>query len=118
LNFVNFDAITTKYRYFGALAMSPSPRLPPSVSHRLELLARRLRDARKQRRWTQERLAKVAGIGVSTVRAIEYGEAATAIGNYLAMLWALDLDAQLDNLLLPGNTTSTGATSPRLDRNI
>lgn len=91
--------------------------LPPTVNHRLALFARRLRDARKQRRWTQERLAQVAGIGVSTVRAIEHGEPATAIGNYLAMLWALDLDAQLDNLLTSGNVGALAGTPPQMDNN-
>lgn len=95
--------------------MSQSPYLPPDVNHRLELFARRLRDARKLRHWTQERLATVAGIGISTVRAIEHGEPATAIGNYLAVLWALDLDSQLDNLLSVTNATS--APLPQLDNN-
>jgi transcriptional regulator with XRE-family HTH domain len=81
------------------------------------LFAQRLRDARKQRRWTQERLAKVAGIGVSTVRAIERGEAATAIGNYLALMWALDLDAQLDNLVGSSGASSAGTSMADLDTN-
>lgn len=97
--------------------MSQSPNLPATVNHRLALFARRLRDARKQRHWTQERLAKVAGIGVSTVRAIEHGESATAIGNYLAMLWALDLDAQLDNLLASDNVSTAVTALPKLDNN-
>lgn len=97
--------------------MSQSPNLPPAVNYRLALFAQRLRDARKQRRWTQERLAKVAGIGVSTVRAIEHGESATAIGNYLAMLWALDLDAQFDHLLASDNVSTVATAPPKLDNN-
>ena len=67
--------------------------------------------------WTQKRLAQVAGISLSTIRAIEQGKPTTAIGNYLAILWALDLDAQLDNLLGPRSTGAITIAMPKLDNN-
>jgi transcriptional regulator with XRE-family HTH domain len=95
--------------------MNLAASLPPSSQHRLQLLAARLRTARKQRGWTQERLARAASIGLSTVRAIEKGEAATAIGNYLAVLWALDLDSSIDGLASLQRPTSLA--EPVLDNN-
>lgn len=95
--------------------MNLAPSLPPSSQHRLRLLAARLRTARKQRGWTQERLAKTASIGLSTVRAIEKGESATSIGNYLAVMWALDLDSGIDDLASPQRSIPT--VEPVLDNN-
>lgn len=78
-------------------------------------MAARLRTARKQRGWTQERLAKAADIGLSTVRAIEKGEAATSMGNYLAVMWALDLDSGIDRLAIIKQATPL--SEPVLDNN-
>lgn len=96
--------------------MNVSPGLPDETKKRLELFARRLRAARKARGWTQERLATVASLGISTVRAIEHGEASTSIGSYLAVLWALDLDSGIDQLV-PTDLAAASMGSTPIDTN-
>ncbi|WP_042797836.1 helix-turn-helix domain-containing protein [Achromobacter insolitus] len=96
--------------------MNISPGLPAETKKRLELFAGRLRAARKARGWTQERLATVASIGISTVRAIEHGEPTTAIGSYLAVLWALDLDGGIDQLI-PADLAAANIGSTPIDTN-
>ena len=85
--------------------------LPPETSHRLALFARRLQRAREERRWTQDRLTRVADLDISTFQSVEMGDPAIPIGAYLAVLWALDLDADIDNLAppatLPANPIDT-----------
>jgi len=93
--------------------MNVSPGLPAETKKRLELFAGRLRAARKARGWTQERLATAASVGISTIRAIEHGEASTSIGSYLAVLWALDLDSGIDQLVPADVAASVG--SPPID---
>lgn len=85
--------------------------LPPETSHRLALFARRLQRAREERRWTQDCLTRVADLDISTVQSVEMGDPAIPIGAYLAVLWALDLVAGMDNLAppttLPANPIDT-----------
>lgn len=72
--------------------------LPTETSHRLALFAQRLRRVREERRWSQVRLAKVADLELPTVLSVERGDPTIPIGAYCAVLWALDLDADIDNL--------------------
>lgn len=70
--------------------------LPDPVPKCLTLFGQRLRAFREQRRWSQERLATAAGIHLSDVQAAENGDPKVAIGCYAAILWALDLDSDID----------------------
>jgi transcriptional regulator with XRE-family HTH domain len=48
-------------------------------------------EARKRRRWTQEELARKAGITRQTLMKIERGNLGTALTAYIAVLWAMGL---------------------------
>nr|WP_278484560.1 helix-turn-helix domain-containing protein [Achromobacter insolitus] len=72
--------------------------LPTETSHRLALFAKRLRRVREERRWSQVRLAKVADLELPTILSVERGDPTIPIGAYFAVLWALGLDADIDNL--------------------
>lgn len=113
---IEISAKPLKTTIFGVNAMNKAPGLAPETKKRLTLFAGRLRAARKARGWTQERLATVAGLGVSTVRAVEHGEPTPAMGSYLAILWALDLDSAVD-LLVPPDLSNGGSGSPSIDTN-
>lgn len=70
--------------------------LPNPVPKCLTLFGQRLATFREQRRWSQERMANVAGIHLSDVQAAESGDPKVAIGCFAAILWALDLDRDID----------------------
>ena len=57
-------------------------------------LGQRLGTARKRRRLTLRDLAAKAGIGYDTLRAVEAGQLQTGLGAYLAVLWAMGLEAE------------------------
>ncbi|MFT7620399.1 MAG: transcriptional regulator with XRE-family HTH domain [Planctomycetota bacterium] len=60
--------------------------------------ARRLRQVRKQNGYSQEQLAKNAGIGVATLRRIEDGQDAQIV-SWLKILRALSMVNAIDELL-------------------
>jgi len=64
---------------------------PIDVRDALRQLGERIAIARKAAEWRQTDLADRAGVGRSTVIEIEKGSPYVAIGNYLAVLWALDI---------------------------
>lgn len=82
--------------------------LPEPVPKYLALFGQRLRMFREDRKWSQERLANVAGIYLSDVQAVESGDPKIALGCYAAILWALDLDADIDRWAtgLPAGTSA------------
>ncbi|MDH0865068.1 helix-turn-helix domain-containing protein [Mitsuaria sp. GD03876] len=61
-------------------------------------LGARISLARRARRLTQPDLAAKAGIGLSTVLAIEKGTPTVQIGSVLMALWALGLEGTFDTL--------------------
>lgn len=65
--------------------------LPHEVQSVLAGLGQKIALARKARRWTQSDLAAKAGIGLTTMVAIEKGEAKVQFAHWLNVLWALDL---------------------------
>lgn len=67
----------------------------------LQALGRRIADARKARNLTQGTLAGIAGIGLSTMVALESGKPGVAMGNLIRAIDAMGLLDQLDQLLLP-----------------
>ncbi|HZV92082.1 MAG TPA: hypothetical protein VFF72_02630 [Caldimonas sp.] len=64
-------------------------------------LGERLTLARKRRRLTLRELAAKAGISYDTARATEAGNLQTGLGAYLAMLWAMGLESEIDGLADP-----------------
>ena len=58
-------------------------------------IGERLAMARKRRRLTLRELAAKAGISYDTARAVEAGNLQTGLGAYLAMLWAMGLEAEI-----------------------
>ncbi|HSV47999.1 MAG TPA: helix-turn-helix domain-containing protein [Ramlibacter sp.] len=77
---------------------SPYPILPGRA---LGALGTRLSQARRARELTQAELARLAGIGVSTLASLEAGDPGVAVGNFVRVLEALGLLGQLDQLLNP-----------------
>ena len=74
---------------------------PFAVKDGARRLGERLALARKRRRITLRELAAKAGIGYDTVRAAEAGNLQTGLGAYLAMLWAMGLESEIDTLADP-----------------
>jgi transcriptional regulator with XRE-family HTH domain len=78
---------------------------PASTPAAIEEMARHLGAnislARRRRHWRQEDLAIKAGISRVTLHKIEHGEISTGLGAYLAVLWALGLDREIDRIATP-----------------
>lgn len=65
--------------------------LPHEVQSVLAGLGHKIALARKARRWTQSDLAAKAGIGLTTMVAIEKGAIKCQFAHWLTVLWALNL---------------------------
>lgn len=74
---------------------------PFAVKDSARRLGERLALARKRRRLTLRELAAKAGISYDTVRAAEAGNLQTGLGAYLAMLWAMGLESEMDTVADP-----------------
>lgn len=81
--------------------MSKKLPAPPYILRPLLELGRRCCIARKARALTQEDLARLADVGLSTIHAIEGGHDGVSMGNFLKVLYALDLIAQVNDILDP-----------------
>lgn len=76
---------------------------PYAVEQALKRLGTDLRTARLRRNLTIEALAEKIGTGKRAVGDAEHGKPSASIGTYTAMLWALDLLSQLDEVARPEN---------------
>lgn len=74
---------------------------PFAVKDGAKRLGQHLATARKRRRLTLRELAAKAGVSYDTVRAVEAGNLQTGLGAYLAMLWAMGLESEFQNLASP-----------------
>jgi transcriptional regulator with XRE-family HTH domain len=74
---------------------------PEAVREAAVRLGGRVRLARTRRRVTLRELAARAGIAYDTARAVEEGGLQTGLGAYLAVIWALGLEADLAHWLDP-----------------
>lgn len=74
---------------------------PYAVEQTLKRLGADLRTARLRRNLTIETLAEKIGVGKRAVADAEHGKTSTSIGTYTAMLWALGLLPQLDEVARP-----------------
>lgn len=77
---------------------APFPVLP---AQGLSRLGTRLAMARRARYLTQEDVALLAGVSASTVSSLESGYHGVSVGNLMKVLDALQLLAQIDDLLAP-----------------
>ncbi|MEO8411330.1 MAG: helix-turn-helix domain-containing protein [Propionivibrio sp.] len=73
---------------------------PIDVKDTLRQLGERIAITRKATEWRQTDLADRAGVGRSTIIEIEKGSPHVTIGNYLAVIWALDLLADIDKIAI------------------
>ena len=74
---------------------------PYAVEQALRRLGTNLRTARLRRNLTIQDVAAKIGTGPRAVADAEKGKLATGIGTYAALLWAVDLLAQLDDVADP-----------------
>lgn len=98
--------------------MPTPPRRPPKhtpvlVKASLERLGQRVILARKIREMTQEQLAILSDVSLSTVRSLEDGADGVAVGNLLKVLQGLNLLDQVEELLDPRHDPETVAFAQR-----
>lgn len=74
---------------------------PYAVEKSLKRLGADLRTARVRRNMTIEDMAGRIGTGPRAISDAEKGKPSTSVAAYAAMLWALDLLPQLDEVALP-----------------
>lgn len=72
-------------------------------AYALLALGERISQTRRVRDYTQTILAGIAGVGLSTVVALEAGKPSVSMGNLFKVLDALGMLWQLDKLLAPEN---------------
>jgi len=70
----------------------------PSITKQLEALGLRLRLARDRRKLSSELFAERVGVSRETLRRMENGDPAVAIGTFMRALRVLGLDADIDRL--------------------
>jgi len=95
-----------------------SPRRPPKhtpvlVKASLQRLGQRLIFARKLRDMTQEQLAHLSDVSLSTLRSLEDGADGVALGNCLKVMQGLNLLDQIDELLDPRRDPETASFAQR-----
>ncbi len=76
---------------------------PLPVSNCLIELGQRIRIARIRRGWSVAELASKSGVNRNTLTALELGKPGTAISICFTVLWALGLEASLDDVANPDN---------------
>ena len=74
---------------------------PYAVEQALKRLGANLRTARLRRNLTIQDVAAKIGTGLRAVADAEKGKPSSGIGTYAALLWAVDLLAQLDDVADP-----------------
>ena len=74
---------------------------PYAVEHSLKRLGMDLRTARLRRNLTIEDVASKIGTGPRAISDAEKGKPSTSAAVYTAMLWAMDLLSQLDEVARP-----------------
>jgi transcriptional regulator with XRE-family HTH domain len=99
-----------------ALSEDVAPAKVVAAAHRL---GQNIRTARQRRQLRQEDLAAHAGITVPTLRRVESGSLGTGLGAYIAILWALGLEGDLDPVADPtydleGRTLEAAARGERV----
>lgn len=75
--------------------------IPAAVLERLKGVGENIRVARIKRKYSAAKLAELAGTNRETLRRIEQGHPGVGIGFVAAVLWALQLEEDLDMLAAP-----------------
>lgn len=83
--------------------------VPAAVVELAQRLGANISLARRRRQLRQQDLAAKAGISRLTLLKIERGELGTGLGAYLAVLWALGLDRDIERIANP-ESDREGAT--------
>ncbi len=91
---------------------------PYAVEQSLKRLGADLRTARLRRNLTIDDMAEKIGTGVRAIADAEKGKPSTSVAVYTAMLWALGLLHQIDDVALPekdeeGQTLAIGRERTR-----
>lgn len=86
---------------------------PVLVKAAMARLGQRLILARKLRDMTQEQLAHLSDVSLSTLRSLEDGADGVAIGNCLKVMQGLNLLDQIDELLDPRRDPETAGFAQR-----
>lgn len=91
---------------------------PYAVEQSLKRLGADLRTARLRRNLTIDDMAEKIGTGVRAIADAEKGKPSTSVAVYTAMLWALGLLHQIDDVALPekdeeGQTLALGRERTR-----
>jgi len=84
---------------------------PYAIEQALKRLGADLRTARLRRNLTIETVASKIGTGPRAVADAEKGKPSTTVAVYTAMLWAVDLLSQLDEVARPENDAEGQALS-------
>ena len=92
----------------------PPKHTPVLVQACAQRLGKRLILARKMRDMTQEQLASLSDVSLSTLRALESGADGVSVGNLLKVIKGLNLLEQVDQLLDPQKDPETVAFAPRM----
>ena len=74
---------------------------PYAVKEGAKRIGEHIALARKRRRLTLREIASKAGISYDTARAVEAGNLQTGVGAYLAMLWAMGLESEINAFVNP-----------------
>jgi transcriptional regulator with XRE-family HTH domain len=82
---------------------------PFAVERALKTLGSNLRTARIRRKLTLEEVAQKIGVSRRILGDMEKGKPSTAIGIYVASLWALDLLPHLSSVADPAKDTEGSA---------
>lgn len=85
---------------------SSQSQVSKAVTGQIEAMGQRISVARRVRGMTQSSLADLAGVGLSTVTAIESGRTGVSIGNVFSVLDALGLLDQVETVAAPGQDQS------------
>ena len=85
------------------MSQTPFPILP---SRKLLVLGERIALARRARELNQRDLAFLAGVGASSIVALEKGHPGVAIGTLVRVLDALGLLSEMDHLVEPQRDTA------------
>jgi transcriptional regulator with XRE-family HTH domain len=90
--------------------------LPYDVEKSLKRLGADLRTARLRRNLSAEQLGEKIGVGRNVINDAEKGKPSTSIAIYTAMMWALNLLNQLDEVALPEKDSEGQVLSFARDR--
>lgn len=86
---------------------------PDQAAEALLRLASRLRQARRRRGWSQEKMAHLLSVGLNTYRRMEQGSPSVAVGFWSQAFFVLGILKELDGLLLYDNDRLGAALSQR-----